>query len=89
VVKQSDLVLTALAAIPRRVKSADALLLGTRPGTPIFVGQIDEVADRAFCQCHPLENVPGDAGWRREMVRVYVRRTLEAAASGGGPVHHL
>jgi 4-hydroxybenzoyl-CoA reductase subunit beta len=88
-VQQADLVLTALAAIPRRVTSADALLRGTRPGTPGFAGQMDEVADRAFRQCHPLENIAGDADWRREMIRVYVRRTLEAAASGGGPVHHL
>lgn len=88
-VQQSDLVLTALAATPRRIKSADALLQGTRPGTPAFVGQVDAVADAAFRQCHPLENIAGDAGWRREMVRVYVRRTLEAAAAGGGPVHHL
>ena len=48
-----------------------------------------DVDDAAFRQCHPLENIPGDAGWRREMVRVYVRRTLAAAALGGGPVHHV
>jgi 4-hydroxybenzoyl-CoA reductase subunit beta len=88
-VQRTDVCVTALAAAPRRVKSADASLQGTRPGTPAFAGQVDAVADAAFRQCHPLENIPGDADWRREMVRVYVRRTLEAAASGGGPVHHL
>jgi 4-hydroxybenzoyl-CoA reductase subunit beta len=88
-VRQSDVVVTALAAAPRRITSADALLKGTRPGTPAFAGQMAAVADRAYGQCHPLENIPGDANWRRDMVRVYVGRTLEAAASGGGPVHHV
>lgn len=88
-VQRSDLVLTALAASPRRVKSADTLLKGTRPGTSGFAEQANAVADAAYGQCHPLENIPGDAGWRREMVRVYVRRTLDAAAAGGGPVHHV
>jgi len=88
-VERSDVVVTALAAAPRRVTSAEALLRGTRTGTPAFAGQVDAVADAAFRQCHPLENIAGDAGWRREMVRVYVRRTLEAAAAGSGPVHHL
>ena len=43
----------------------------------------------AHRQCHPLENIPGDAGWRKAMVAVYVRRTLRAALDGSGPVHHL
>ena len=89
IVQRSDVVLTALAAAPRRIASAGALLKGTRPGTSSFETQVDGVADAAFRQCHPLENIPGDAGWRREMVRVYVRRTLAAAALGGGPVHHV
>lgn len=86
-VQKADLVLTALAAIPKRIDSVGSLLHGTRPGTPDFAAQIDAVADRAYRQSHPLENIPGDAVWRREMVRVYVRRTLEAAAAGRGPVH--
>jgi hypothetical protein len=36
-----------------------------------------------------MDNVPGDAEYRREMVPVYVRRTLRAAARGAGPVHHV
>ncbi|MCX6544380.1 MAG: FAD binding domain-containing protein [Acidobacteria bacterium] len=88
-VERSDVVVTALAAAPKRVTSADASLRGVWAGTAAFADQVDTVADAAFGQCHPIENIPGDAGWRREMIRVYVRRTLEAAAAGGGPVHHL
>ena len=37
----------------------------------------------------PMDNIPGDAGYRWVMVPVYVRRTLHAAATGTGPVHHV
>ena len=47
------------------------------------------VADAAYKQCHPMPNIPGDEDWRREMVPVYVRRTLTAAARRDGPVHHV
>jgi 4-hydroxybenzoyl-CoA reductase subunit beta len=85
VVCHSDVVLTGLAATPRRVQQAGVLLRGTRPATPGFASQVAEVAEAAFCQCHPIENIAGDAAWRREMVRVYVRRTLarcDVSASG-------
>jgi hypothetical protein len=32
---------------------------------------------------------PGDEAWRREMVPVYLRRTILAAAQRAGPVHHV
>ena len=62
--------------------------LGSRPkvltkwGEPV-VGQtlseevIDELAERAFKQCRPLENIIVDPDWRRAMVPVFVRRALE------------
>ena len=50
---------------------------------------MDAAAALAHKQCKPLPNIPGDADYRREMVPVYVRRTLRAAADGSGPVHHL
>ncbi len=86
-VVRADLVLTALAARPKAV-SASALL-GTRPGDAPFDTAVRTVADAASRQCRPLPNVPGDHDWRREMVPVYVSRTLQAAARGEGPVHHL
>lgn len=89
VVERADLVLTALAARPARVKLAAQRLPGHRIGTAGFAAAVDEVASAAYRQCHTLANLPGDAWWRREVIPVYVRRTLEAAAQGGGPVHHL
>jgi 4-hydroxybenzoyl-CoA reductase subunit beta len=94
-VSRADLVVTALAARPHRVTKAGELLVGTRPGDPQgelaaeFRARVTELARLAHKQCHPLENIPGDAAWRKAMVPVYVRRTFEAAARRAGPVHHL
>jgi 4-hydroxybenzoyl-CoA reductase subunit beta len=86
-VEDADLVLTALAARPLRIAKARALLTGTLPGEKGHADAVALVAEAAHRQCHPLENVPGDAEYRREMVRTYVARTIRAAAEGLGPVH--
>ena len=88
-VVDADLTAVALVARPLRVKGVAELLAGTRAGTEAFASACDEVAALAHRQCKPMENVPGDALWRREMVPVYVRRTLLAASEGEGPVHHV
>jgi CO/xanthine dehydrogenase FAD-binding subunit len=45
-------------------------------GKTLTAETIDGAAERAFQQCHPLENIIVDPDWRREMVRVYVKRAL-------------
>lgn len=87
-VERADLVLTALAAKPRRVAEA-AKLRGLRPGTPEFDRAVLDVAELARRRCRTLTNLSGDAVWRQDMIPVYVKRTLHAAIAGGGPVHHL
>ena len=89
VVEHVDIVVTALAAQPKRITKVLDLLRGTRPGTPQFDDAVTQAAALAHKQCKPLENIPGDADYRREMVPVYVKRTLHAAARGDGPVHHV
>ncbi len=88
-VADADVCAVALQARPVRVKGSADLLRGTRPGEASFEEAARRVAARAERQCRPLENVPGDAAWRQAMVPVYTRRTLLAAGSGAGPVHHL
>lgn len=39
------------------------------------------VSEAAYGQCKPLENVPFEAAYRREMLRVYTRRGVEAMAA--------
>jgi 4-hydroxybenzoyl-CoA reductase subunit beta len=82
--ENGSIALAALAAValqarPWRLRHVDALL-GTHPGRPDFDAAVTEVAQQAHKQCIPMPNVPGDHEYRREMVPVYVRRTLRAAA---------
>lgn len=88
-VAQADVVVTALAAQPKRITKVAEALAGTRPGTAAFDAAVEAVGALAHKQCKPLPNIPGDADYRREMVPVYVRRTLQAAARRDGPVHHV
>lgn len=85
----ADVVLTALQARPLRIKKVRELLAGVRPDDASFDAAVQHVAEQAFKQAHPMPNIPGDADYRREMVPVYVRRTLHAAAKQSGPVHHV
>lgn len=88
-VEHADLVVTALAAQPKRVNKVLDALRGLALDTPEFDAACEAVAALAYKQCRPLANIPGDADYRREMVPVYVRRTLKAAATRTGPVHHV
>jgi len=80
-VTDADLCAVALVARPSRVKGVAELLVGTSPGAADFDEALEAVADLAYRRCRPLENIPGDALWRREMVPVQVRRTFRAAVS--------
>jgi 4-hydroxybenzoyl-CoA reductase subunit beta len=53
-------------------------VIGKRLGDPA-VARI--VSEAAYSQCKPLENVPYEAAYRREMLRVYTRRGVEALAA--------
>jgi 4-hydroxybenzoyl-CoA reductase subunit beta len=86
-VAHGDVVVTALAARPKRVTGAGELLRGRAPTGSAFAAAVARVAELAARQCKALANVPGDHAWRSEMVPVMVRRTLLAAAEGKGPVH--
>jgi len=84
-----DVVCVGLVARPLRLKKVAEALQGVTLGTPEFDAGVQAIADLAYKQAKPMDNIPGDAGYRREMVPVYVRRTLHAAATGTGPVHHV
>jgi 4-hydroxybenzoyl-CoA reductase subunit beta len=88
-IENADLVITALQARPLRIQRAAPILAGKMLDTPELEAAIGELCAQAYKQCHPMPNVPGDADWRREMVPVYVRRTLHAAVQRSGPVHHV
>jgi 4-hydroxybenzoyl-CoA reductase subunit beta len=65
-------VVTALGSRPRQLTGWDELALGQVLNEEL----VDALAQRAWAQCHPLENIIVDPEWRRAMVPVYVRRAL-------------
>lgn len=67
-----------LGAKPRVVTKLDEAV-GKKLSDPA-VARI--VSEATFAQCKPLENVPFEAPYRREMLRVYTRRAVEALAAG-------
>jgi 4-hydroxybenzoyl-CoA reductase subunit beta len=71
VVQRLVLVVSALGSRPRVVSGLDRVAHG-RP----LVDVVEEVAQLAYKQCHPLENIIVEPEWRRAMVPVYVRRLL-------------
>jgi len=88
-VEDADVVLVALQARPVRLKRAAELLSGVSIEGDDFARAVEAVAQAAYKPCRPMPNVPGDHEYRREMVPVFVKRTLRAAAERGGPVHHV
>lgn len=72
-VTRPALVVSAIAARPRRIKD-----LPEGPAGPDLAAAWGE---RAFKAVRPLTNINGDPEWRREMVRVLVRRAFDRAAA--------
>ena len=64
-------VVSALAAKPRVVAGARERVAGEG-----WAARVERIARAAYRECKPLENVPGDAAYRREMVPVIVRKAL-------------
>jgi 4-hydroxybenzoyl-CoA reductase subunit beta len=71
-----DVVVSSLGARPRRIRAAAAW----PKGSPIE-RLPSALADAAFAECKPLTNLDDEAEWRREMVRVLVRRAVARAAN--------
>lgn len=82
-VLDADVAVVALQARPLRIKAAAEALAGVAIGSPAFEAAARTVGERAYAQCHPMPNIPGDPEYRREMLPIYVRRTILAAAGLG------
>ena len=77
VIREARLVVSGLGSRPRVVTGLDKVAVGQ----PLSADVIDAIAQKAFQQCHPLENIIVDPDWRRAMVSVYVKRALKEIAS--------
>jgi 4-hydroxybenzoyl-CoA reductase subunit beta len=72
-----EVVVSSLGAKPRRVRAA------SRVGASDRLDALPSlIADAAHAECKPLTNLDEEAGWRRDMVRVYVERAVERVVSG-------
>lgn len=65
-------VLGAVSMSPVRVREAERILVGRIPDTEM----VEQVAEAAFQSVTPMENADLRASYRKQMVRVYVRRAL-------------
>lgn len=72
-------VVGVLGARPREVTRLEDLR-----GIPLSDPRVAEgVAERVYTQCKPLENVPYEAPYRRDMLRVHARRTIASLVAAG------
>ena len=78
-VQAVKIVAGVLGAKPRVVTRLEEAL-GKKLSDPA-VARI--VSEATHAQCKPLDNVPYEAGYRREMLRVYTRRAVAAMAAEG------
>ena len=75
--------LGAVAPTPLRAHEAEDLLRGKQLDPEL----LQQAAERAMSLSRPIDDVRGTAGYRREMVGVLIRRTLEHAAATAGEAH--
>ena len=75
-VRSIEGVVTALGSRPRVLSGWGDVAVGRQLDADV----VEELAQRAHKQCHPLENMIVDHEWRRARVPVYVRRALEKLA---------
>jgi 4-hydroxybenzoyl-CoA reductase subunit beta len=73
-VKAVDVVVSALGARPRKIRAASKW----QPGSPVDKLP-DAMAEAAFGECKPLSNLDEDVEWRRDMVRVLVKKAVTRA----------
>ena len=75
------LALGGAGPVPLRARRAEAALRGE----PLTDGAIRAAADAAAAEADPLSDLMGSADYRREMIRVWVRRLLTSLRDGTRP----
>jgi carbon-monoxide dehydrogenase medium subunit len=78
-IAEARIAVSAATERPLRVASAEAALTGASPTPDTFA----QAADAAASEVEPLADTRGSAAYKREMVRVHVRRALAQALNAG------
>jgi 4-hydroxybenzoyl-CoA reductase subunit beta len=73
---EANIVLGAVASYPVRATDAEAMLVGQKLNNEL----IEEAATIAFKPAKPLDNTDMSHSYRKQMVRVYVKRALREVA---------
>jgi carbon-monoxide dehydrogenase medium subunit len=79
-VKSARLVASAATDKATRLKGAEAVIAGAR----IDDGILAKAGDAAVAECEFIADVRGSIPYKRELMRVYVRRAVRQAMEGGG-----
>jgi len=73
----AGIALTAVNPVNTKVPDAESILVGQAPGDALF----DQAGELAAAASEPRDDVRGTAEWKRNVVRVFTRRALAAAAA--------
>jgi 4-hydroxybenzoyl-CoA reductase subunit beta len=73
----ASIVLNAIASKPVMSGAAASALIGTK----LEPAALDAAAEAAYASGKPLDNTSGSIPYRKRMLRVFARRTLEACAA--------
>jgi carbon-monoxide dehydrogenase medium subunit len=77
-IRRAGVALLGVGPLPIPATAAEELLVGAEPGD----SEISAAADAAAAQAEPRADIHADADYRRELVRVLMRRALSAASRG-------
>ena len=82
-IRSARIVASAATEKAMRLKSAEAVLNGGRVEDALLRQAGDAAADEVEC----LSDIRGSAPYKRELIRVYVRRAVRAAMNGDDGIH--
>ncbi len=79
VCKEARIVLGAVAPVPMRARKAEELIKGKKVTEEL----LEEVGRSAASESSPISDIRGSEEYRRDMVRVFTKRTLRKAVKEG------
>lgn len=85
IIKDARIALGAVAPVPMRAKKAETLLLGKEYTEDL----LEQAGVAASKECSPISDIRGSEEYRRDMVRVFTKRSLKAAITKGHTGEHL
>lgn len=79
VIEDARVVLGAVAPVPMRAVKTEAFLKGKKASDEVF----EEAGKIAYSECRPITDFRASEEYRRDLVRVYTKRSLKKAVNNG------